>query len=139
MAVNRHAPGKMSIMEKSLYGPKSGEGTWLWFYKAISGALIVIILFIHLIVNHLAAPQGLLSYTDVLKYYQHPIIPMMEILFVIFAVSHSLIGLRGIILDLKPTRAVLNGINWLFNTVGAAAISYGIWLILTIVSKGAGA
>ena len=124
-------------MEKSLYGPKSGEGIWLWFIKAITGALIIVILFIHFIINHLVAPNGLLSYADVLKYYQNPIIPIMEILFVSFAVSHSLIGLRGVILDLKPTRAVLNGINWLFSVVGVVSIVYGIWLILTIASKGA--
>jgi succinate dehydrogenase hydrophobic anchor subunit len=125
-------------MEKTLYGPKSGESTWLWFYKAISGVLMIVILSIHLYVNHLVAPQGLLSYADILKYYQHPIIPIMEVLFVIFAVSHSLVGLRGIILDLKPTRAILAGINWLFSLVGGIAIIYGIWLILTIVAKGAG-
>jgi len=124
-------------MEKTLYGPKSGESTWLWLAKVVTGALVAIILFIHLVVNHLVAPNGLLSYTEVIKYYQNPIIPLMEILFVSFAVTHALIGLRGIILDLKPTRAILNGINWLFSVVGVVAIIYGIWLILTIVSKGA--
>ena len=126
-------------MEKSLYGPKSGENAWLWFYKAASGVLIVVILAIHLYVNHLVSPQGMLSYADVLKYYQHPIIPIMEVLFVIFAVSHSLVGLRGIILDLKPARPILNGINWLFSLVGLVAIIYGIWLILTIIAQGAAA
>lgn len=124
-------------MEKSLYGPKSGEGTWLWFIKAITGVLVIVILFVHLIVNHFVAPNGLLSYADVLKYYQSPIIPIMEIFFVIFVVSHALIGLRGIILDLKPTRAILTGINWLFSVGGAAAVIYGIWLIMRIVSEGA--
>ncbi len=124
-------------MEKSLYGPKSGEGTWLWFIKAATGVLIIVILGVHFVVNHLVAPTGLLSYADVIKYYQNPIIPIMEILFVVFVVSHALIGLRGILLDLKPTRAVLTGINWLFMVVGLAAIVYGIWLILAIASKGA--
>lgn len=124
-------------MEKSLYGPKSGEGTWLWFIKAATGVLVIVILGVHFVVNHLVAPTGLLSYADVIKYYQNPIIPIMEILFVIFVVSHALIGLRGILLDLKPTRAVLTGINWLFTAVGLAAIVYGIWLILAIASKGA--
>jgi succinate dehydrogenase hydrophobic anchor subunit len=123
-------------MEKTFYGLKSGEGTWLWLAKILSGALVAIILFIHLVVNHLVAPNGLLSYAEILKYYQNPIIPVMEILFVCLAVPHALIGLRGIILDLKPTRAILNGINWLFTIVGAVAIIYGIWLILTIVSAG---
>lgn len=124
-------------MEKTLYGPKSGEGTWLWLAKIISGALVAVILFIHLVVNHLVAPNGLLSYAEIVKYYQNPIIPVMEILFVTLAVPHALIGLRGIILDLKPTRAILNGINWLFSVVGVIAIVYGVWLILTIASRSA--
>jgi len=78
-----------------------------------------------------------LTYAEVLKYYQNPIIPIMEILFVAFVVSHSLIGLRGIILDLKPSRSLLTAINWVFTAVGALAIIYGVWLILTLVAKGA--
>ena len=124
-------------MEKTLYGPKSGEGTWIWLAKILSGALVAVILFIHLVVNHLVAPNGLLSYTEILKYYQNPIIPVMEILFVCLAVPHALVGLRSIILDLKPTRTILGWINWLFSIAGMVAIIYGIWLILRIVSAGA--
>ncbi|MDR3572968.1 MAG: hypothetical protein P4L50_03850 [Anaerolineaceae bacterium] len=125
-------------MNNSLYGPKSREGAWLWFIKAATGLLVIVILFIHLIVNHFVAPNGLLSYADIVKYYQNPIIPIMEIGLVAFAVSHSLIGLRGIILDLKPSRALINVINWLFSIIGVAAVVYGIWLIFTIASKGTG-
>lgn len=125
-------------MNNSTYGPKSNEGGWLWFIKAITGLLVIVILFIHLIVNHFVAPNGLLTYADVVKYYQNPIIPIMEIGLVAFAVSHSLIGLRGIILDLKPTQAFINIINWLFSIVGVGAVIYGIWLIFTIASRGAG-
>jgi len=124
-------------MNESLYGPKTGEGAWLWFIKALTGVLVIVILFTHFIVNHFVAPNGLLTYAEVLKYYQNPIIPIMEILFVVFVVSHSLIGLRGIILDLKPSRSLLTAINWVFTAVGAVAIIYGVWLILTLVAKGA--
>ena len=95
-------------------------------------------LFIHFIVNHFVAPNGLLTYADVVRYYQNPIIPIMECGLVAFAVSHALIGLRGILLDLKPARAFIIAINWLFSIVGVVAIVYGIWLIFTIVSKGTG-
>lgn len=124
-------------MEKSLFGPRSGENAWIWFIKAVTGLLLVVILVIHFVVNHLVAPNGLLSYTEVLRYYQNPIIPIMESFFVLFAVSHALIGLRGVILDLKPSNAALSAVNWLFTIVGSAAVIYGIWLIFTIVAKGA--
>jgi len=49
-------------------------------------------------------------------------------------VSHSLIGLRSIVLDLKPSRSLLKGINWVFGIVGVVAIVYGIWLVFQILS-----
>jgi succinate dehydrogenase hydrophobic anchor subunit len=124
-------------MDNSLYGPRSGESAWLWFFKAVSGLLVLVILIVHFIVNHFVAPGGLLSYVDVLLYYQNPVVPFMEILFVVFVVSHALVGLRGIILDLKPSRPLLNAVNWVFSAVGIFAIVYGIWLILTVVAQGA--
>jgi len=116
--------------------PKPGETTWLWLYKMISGPLIIVILIIHFIVNHFIGQNALLTYADVVKYYQIPIIPIMEIVFLFFVVSHALIGLRSIILDLHPSKAALTAINWLFTIVGVVSIVYGIWLISAIVSQG---
>ena len=45
--------------------PKSGENSWLWLLKIVTGFLVVIILAIHLVVNHLVAPGGLLTYKEV--------------------------------------------------------------------------
>lgn len=116
--------------------PKSGEGTWLWLFKIITGPLIIIILLIHLVVNHLVAEGGLLTWADVVCYYTNPLVPLMEIVFLILVVSHSLLGLRSVILDLKPSRAVLKVIDILFIIIGITAIVYGIRLIFIIVSFG---
>jgi succinate dehydrogenase / fumarate reductase membrane anchor subunit len=115
--------------------PTSGENVWLWIVKILTGPLLVILLFIHLIVNHYIGQTGLLTYADVVAYYQNPIIPIMEICFLAVVVTHSLIGLRGIILDLKPTRMILKIVNWAFVILGITSVSYGVWLILVIASK----
>jgi succinate dehydrogenase hydrophobic anchor subunit len=60
----------------------------------------------------------------------------MEILFLASVVTHSLSGLRGIFLDLKPSREVLKIADWVFVLVGVVAVVYGTWLALTIASKG---
>ncbi len=117
--------------------PRASENTWLWMIKILTGPLLVILLFIHLLVNHFLGQQGLLTYADVVAYYRNPIIPVMEILFLATVVTHSLIGLRGILLDLNPARRLLKVIDWGFILVGIAAVSYGVWLVLAIVSKGA--
>lgn len=121
------------IAEKS--APKSGENVWLWLIKIVSGVLIVVILGIHFAVNHFIGQSGLLTWSDVVAYYSHPIVPLMEMAFIILVVPHSLIGLRGILLDLRPSRGVLTVINWLFSVVGIVAVVYGIWLIQVLASQ----
>jgi succinate dehydrogenase hydrophobic anchor subunit len=115
--------------------PKTREGTWLWLYKIVAGLLIVILLGVHFVVNHLVAPNGLLSYDDVIRYYQVPIIPIMEIAFLAFVVSHALVGLRSIILDLNPSNLVLKIVDILFVLVGTGFVAYGIWLVVVIAQK----
>jgi succinate dehydrogenase / fumarate reductase membrane anchor subunit len=117
-------------------GPKSGENFWLWFLKIVTGLFIILLLLIHFVVNHFVAEGGLLTYADVVAYYRIPIVPIMEIAFLIFVVSHALIGLRSIILDLRPSRPALTAINWLFTLIGIASVIYGVWLIQVIVSRG---
>ena len=108
----------------------------MWLAKIITGLLIIVILVIHFIVNHLEAETGLLSYADVVKYYQNPVIVVMEIAFLIFVVSHALMGVRSVILDLKPSRSFLRVLDGVFVLAGAGAMVYGIWLALTIASRG---
>jgi succinate dehydrogenase hydrophobic anchor subunit len=69
--------------------PKLREGTWLWLLKIVGGLLIVIVLGIHFVVNHLVAPGGLLTYADVISYYKNPLIPIMEVGFLVLAIGHS--------------------------------------------------
>lgn len=115
--------------------PKPTENAWLWLFKIVSGVLIVVILIIHLIVNHFTAPEGLLSWAEVVAYYQNPLIPLMEGFFLIFVVSHSLTGLRSILLDLKPSRDLLKAIDTFLVTFGIGVIIYGIWLLLAVMGQ----
>jgi len=115
---------------------KTPENSWLWLYKIVAGLLIVALLGIHFVVNHAVAPEGLLSYADVVNYYQVPGIALMEIAFLVFVVSHALVGLRSILLDLNPSPAILRTANTVLLLVGAFAIVYGVWLVFVIQSRG---
>jgi succinate dehydrogenase / fumarate reductase membrane anchor subunit len=114
--------------------PKSGENVWIWLIKILTGPLLFVLLGIHLIVNHLLGKEGVLRYAEVIAYYQNPIIPIMEILFLATVVTHSLIGLRSIILDLKPSRSTLKILDLLFLLAGISAFIYGTRLILIIAA-----
>jgi len=115
--------------------PKNREGALLWLYKTVAGLLIVVVLGVHFVVNHLVAPGGLLSYRDVILYFQNPWVVAMEIAFLVFVISHSLIGLRSILLDLNPSESVLKTANAVLLVLGTGAILYGIWLALTIANQ----
>jgi succinate dehydrogenase / fumarate reductase membrane anchor subunit len=117
--------------------PRPREGTWLWLAKVLSGVMVFALLLMHLVVNHMVAQGGLLSYADVLNYYAHPLIPLIEGVFLIFVVTHALLGLRGIILDLGPSPALARSLDALFSSVGIGAIAYGIWLLQTLAARSA--
>lgn len=125
----------MSAGIQNTSAPRSGENSWLWLVKIVTGPLLIVLILVHFIVNHFIGQNGLLTYADVVAYYSNPLIPLMEILFLATVVTHSLSGLRGIILDLKPSRGVLTAVDWLLALVGVAAISYGAWLALVIASR----
>jgi succinate dehydrogenase / fumarate reductase membrane anchor subunit len=116
--------------------PRLGEGAGLWFLKILTGFLVIVVLIIHLIVNHLIVEGGLLTYADVVRYYQNSIIPIMEIAFLIFVVTHALMGLRSVLLDLHPSNEILRLINYGLVVLGVGSIAYGTWLVLVIVSRG---
>jgi succinate dehydrogenase / fumarate reductase, membrane anchor subunit len=127
-----------SIVSNSVSGPRPGENTWLWLIKIVTGPLLVILLGLHFWVNHYmgSLSSGLMTYEDVIQYFQNPLIPIIEILFLITVVTHSLIGLRGIVLDMNPSRSMLRIVTWLLVILGVSSVAYGIWLALTIASLG---
>ena len=106
-----------------------------WLIQAGLGILLVILLAIHLIVNHWAAPHGLLTYADVIRYYDIPGIAWMEAAFLIVVTVHCLLGLHSILLDLNMSARVTRVATWLLTFVGLTAIVYGAWLTRTIVSR----
>ena len=117
-------------------GPKKRENFWLWLTKILAGMLIVLLLGVHFVVNHLVAPGGLLSYADVLAYYQVPFIPIMEVLFLIVVFLHAFIGVRSIILDLNPSKRALTLVDIGLVSIGTIAVVYGTWLVIVVVQAG---
>ena len=119
-------------------GPRPGENTWTWLLKIVTGPLLLIVLGLHFTVNHYlgSMSSGLMTYDDIIQYFQNPLIVAIEILFLVTVVTHSLLGFHGILLDLHPPRKLLVMSTWLHVIIGIAAVGYGIWLALTIASLG---
>lgn len=115
---------------------RRNESVLVWSIKIIAGLLIIFLLGLHFVVNHLVAPGGLLSYADVVAYYNNPIIPIIEGFFLVFILVHCLLGLRSIVIDLNPSPRVLLWVNWLLVIIGIAATTYGIWLLVAVSNAG---
>ena len=117
-------------MDSDTVGIKTGI---LWLLQAILGILLVVLLSVHLIVNHWVAPQGLLTYADIVRYYDLPGIALMEAGFLIIVTSHCLLGLHSIVLDLNPPTFIRRTTTQFLIILGAITIFYGIYLIMKIV------
>ena len=100
-----------------------------WLIQAGLGIILVVLLGVHLTVNHWIAPQGLLTYADIIHYYDVPGIAWMEATFLIVVVIHCLLGIHSMLLDLNLGPALIRMITWFLTFAGLTAIGYGIWLI----------
>jgi succinate dehydrogenase hydrophobic anchor subunit len=115
--------------------PKHNEGVWLWLVKIFAGLLVIVVLGIHFVINHAVAPGGLLTYEDVIRYYKNPIIPIMEGFFLVVVVTHALLGLRGILLDLNPQQNLRKIMDVVLAAAGCLAVIYGIWLLVILAQR----
>jgi succinate dehydrogenase hydrophobic anchor subunit len=108
--------------------------TLRWFAQAGLGVLLIVLLAVHLIVNHWAAPHGLLTYADVVSYYDLPGIIWMEATFLIVVTVHCLLGLYAILLDLNVSPITTRILAGSLAAAGAITIVYGLRLIAIIHS-----
>ena len=116
--------------------PKQGETTFLWMVKIVTGPILLVIAITHLIVNHyIGSLGGLQTYSDVVQYYKSGLVLAMEAIFLITVLAHSLIGLRGILLDLRPNAGMLRVINWAFVLLGLVFGAYGLWLLVVLAGR----
>lgn len=116
--------------------PKQGETTFLWMVKIVTGPILLVIAITHLIVNHyIGSLGGLQTYSDVVQYYKSGLVLAMEAIFLITVLAHSLIGLRGILLDLRPNAGMLRLINWAFVLLGLVFGAYGLWLLVVLAGR----
>ena len=109
--------------------------TLRWLLQAGLGLLLMILLAIHLIVNHWVTPQGLLTYADIVHYYDIPGIALMESIFLTVVTVHCALGIHSILLDLNlPPRATRVATGLLMGT-GFLTLTYGLWLIRIILLR----
>jgi succinate dehydrogenase hydrophobic anchor subunit len=120
---------RRSLEEMAAQRDRAGS---LWLVQAFSGLFLVIILGLHMIAHHFVVEGGLRDYQQVLDYVANPLVFGVEVLFVILATVHALLGVRAIALDTRPSVGAIRVINWALAVVGAVTIAYGLWLAVSL-------
>lgn len=118
-----------SLEEMATQRDRSGS---LWLVQAFSGLLLVFILGLHMVAHHFVVEGGLRNFQQVLDYVANPVVFIIEVLFVIFATIHALLGVRAIYIDLRPSPSGYRAVNWLLGIIGVLTIGYGLWLVLAL-------
>ncbi len=120
---------RRSFEEMAAQRDRSGA---MWLMQALTGLLLVGILGMHMIVHHFVVEGGLRDYQQVLEYVANPLVTIMEIVFVIAAVIHAVLGVQAIITDLRPAPPTMRVIEWVLRIVALITIAYGVYLALAL-------
>lgn len=108
--------------------------TWVWLIQAGTGALLLVLLTLHMIAQHYAAAGGLRTYAEVVNWLANPAVLTIEIAFLVTVTWHALAGVRGILLDLGLSEHTERRLTHALIALGALTVGYGTWLLVTIVT-----
>jgi succinate dehydrogenase hydrophobic anchor subunit len=103
-----------------------------WFMQVLSGVLLVFLLGLHWVAQHYIAVGGLRTYQDVVSYLRNPLVFLLESMFLILVTLHALLGVRAILVDLGMGKRAGRVVSWGLSILGAAAIWYGLDLLVAI-------
>jgi succinate dehydrogenase cytochrome b556 subunit len=112
-----------------------GYSAWAWILQAASGALLVVLLSLHLIAQHFMAPGGVLEYNEVVAHLRNPIIFVLETAFAGSVLFHAFAGVRAILLDLGLSKTQERPINITLTVLGVGLFVYGLILTLATVTR----
>jgi succinate dehydrogenase membrane anchor subunit len=102
--------------------------------QVVSGALLILLLGLHMLAQHFIVPTGLRYYEDVIEWLRNPVMIVIEVAFLVFVTYHALVGVRAILFDFgfsERTERRITNVLWI---VGIATIGYGIALFAAILN-----
>jgi len=83
------------------------EGQWSWIFHRVTGVVIILFLFAHVVDTALVG-WGPNAYNRVVNVYKNPIVGVMELGLVAAVLFHALNGLRIMAIDFQPKLAARN-------------------------------
>jgi len=117
-------------MQRDIYKPDNASLGWL--AQAVSGLLLIALLGLHLVANHFVT-GGLRTYQQVVDYLSHPLILVLELLFLCVVTTHALLGVRAILMDFGLSHRSARVLNRILTGIGVVIVLYCGVLSLTLI------
>jgi succinate dehydrogenase cytochrome b556 subunit len=108
---------------------------WTWIIQRASGAVLVLALGLHWIVQHVVSPGAEITFSGVQVRLQWALYLASDLTLLGFAVFHGLNGLRTVLLDFNPSGRVAAWSTTALVVLGAAAVLYGFGPILAFLGR----
>jgi len=113
---------------------ETNRGSLAWVYQAISGALVLVLITLHMVAQHFLVSTGLRNFADVIAWLSNPIMVVIEVLFLVVVTWHGLLGLRAVIFDFGLSERSERAITRVLYVVFAVTVIYGVWLLYTVIN-----
>ncbi len=111
--------------------PAGGLSLYLWFYLRVSGVAMLGMVLGHLYIMHVLNSTDTIDFQFVAQRFTTAFWRSYDLFILFFALSHGLIGLRGVVDDYvhaRPWRAVVEGFIW---AGGAVFFLLGALVLMT--------
>src|SRR5215471_9854660 len=104
-----------------------------WYWQMFTGVALVLLLGLHFIANHFIATGGIRDFADVVSYLRNPIVLVLEVLFLIVVATHTMLGVRAIVLDFGISIQAEKRLSQVLTVIGVLTVAYGLWLTWAII------
>jgi succinate dehydrogenase/fumarate reductase cytochrome b subunit len=114
---------------------------WLWFLQRVTGAGLIVLLLIHVVVNHyfnISEAEkdilpGLVVFSDVADRFKTAGYWVIDIFLLSFVLYHGLNGIRNIALDYGARGAIESAVTAVLLAIGVAAFIFGIFALAAFI------
>lgn len=105
-----------------------------WFWQAVTGIVLLLLVGAHFVAHHFIAEGGLRDFNQVIEYLGNPIIIVLELAFLVTVTFHALLGARSILFDLGLSARWERRVSMGLTIVGMLTVLYGFWLTYAILN-----
>ena len=118
-----------------------GSGFLTWLLQRVTAIGLVVLLPIHVVINHLAniskvesgALPGLVVFSDIIHRFESPAYWVVDVLLLSFALYHGLNGVRNVAMDYGLRGAGEKVVTGALSLVGLAAFVFGIIALASFI------